>query len=294
MLPKQVERETHSLTFPRCKELLICWFAACKLTSALFFHGQKKFFTGNNIHRFLLSATRDDSTWIKFQDWGCVVTWNRFSIKNFSDRFHFAAVVETIIAWKQICARVNHGKVTKAEPSLLIPRKLVANLLLLIVGTIKWFLTVAKGFSKHSHCIYLRALNVVISPDFGVKSDVRRSNIWRLWKYRRKRTKSPRFRFYAISGWLFPWSLLFPNWGCCKHLWLQCLNLVWFLPCGTLILVRVYALFPLKKDLQFWVGNRDAVLTKKVWERIQKIAILKQLPTQQRSSHGFPPHYTPG
>jgi len=45
------------------------------------------------------------------------------------------------------------------------------------------------------------------------------------------------------------------------------------------------------------------VLTKKVWERIKKIAILKQLPTHfslkqnmkvwERRSHAFPPHYTP-
>jgi len=53
-----------------------------------------------------------------------------------------------------------------------------------------------------------------------------------------------------------------------------------------------------------WKSNhvKDAVLTKKVWERIQKIAILKQLQTHskqnlkkvwERRSHAFPPHYTP-
>jgi len=50
-----------------------------------------------------------------------------------------------------------------------------------------------------------------------------------------------------------------------------------------------------------WV--RDVVLTEKVWERIQKTALLKQLQTLfkakrekvwERRSHAFPPHYTPG
>jgi len=48
--------------------------------------------------------------------------------------------------------------------------------------------------------------------------------------------------------------------------------------------------------------SRDVVLTKKVWERIQKIAILKQLPTHFKAKHEkdmrkplprLPPHYIP-
>jgi len=52
--------------------------------------------------------------------------------------------------------------------------------------------------------------------------------------------------------------------------------------------------------LSLVVLNRDVVLTKKVWERIQKIAISKQLQlilkqnvqkVSKRRSHAFPPHY---
>ena len=53
----------------------------------------------------------------------------------------------------------------------------------------------------------------------------------------------------------------------------------------------------------FSVTTRDVVLTKKVWERPQKIAVLKHLQTHfkakrekvwERRSHAFPPNYTPG
>ena len=41
---------------------------------------------------------------------------------------------------------------------------------------------------------------------------------------------------------------------------------------------------------------RDVVLTKKVWERTQKLGILKQNVKKlwERRSHAFPPHYPPG
>jgi len=48
------------------------------------------------------------------------------------------------------------------------------------------------------------------------------------------------------------------------------------------------------------VTIRYVVLTKKVWERIQKIATLKQLPTRFKAKReksvgtAFPPHYNPG
>jgi len=46
--------------------------------------------------------------------------------------------------------------------------------------------------------------------------------------------------------------------------------------------------------------NQDEVLTKKVWERTEKLSILKQLQTHFKAKHEkdvgkpFPPHYTPG
>ena len=49
----------------------------------------------------------------------------------------------------------------------------------------------------------------------------------------------------------------------------------------------------------YGITTRDVVLTKKVWERIQKIASFKQLQNQFEAKREkgvgtpFPPHYTP-
>jgi len=52
-------------------------------------------------------------------------TWSRFTFEHLPrDSSLVSSVLWWVVIWIQICASLNHRKKMKAEPNLLIPRKL--------------------------------------------------------------------------------------------------------------------------------------------------------------------------
>ena len=88
-----------------------------------------------------------DSIWIRLWDCWCVVLREIDFLLKFSDCIKLFTFVETNYStWIQIYAGLNHRKKMKAETSRLIPRKLAANLelLILIIEIKHWWMSTCR------------------------------------------------------------------------------------------------------------------------------------------------------